>query len=285
MKILWVLENIKKHRSFYGRFDLSMMFASVIQWKKHHPEHYTELHVDKRTKLLFKRMGVLELWDNVVDLPNNKFIDKSVFWASSKLQVLRNVTTPIVIMDNDFLIYKPFDSFLKNKPVVAHDEEGQDYYLGPLDEYLKRVKHIINRPKLKAINCSFLYLPDYKFTQHYAQTSLQLMTELTELKAPNSKYLIYSEQLLLKHLLDQYKVPYATLIDREYKCSDETFSIKSQGIIPYEDSHRYFRHYWKEKKKIKENTDGFEYDEEINTLENIIKNRILIDWTIINDRL
>lgn len=279
MKVVWVLENIKKHKSFYNKFDLLMMFASVIQWKKHHPTHLTEVHIDKLTERVFNNLGVLELWDNINILPENKFIDKDVFWASSKLEVFRYLKEPFVFMDNDFLVYKSLDKYLKDKVVVAHEEDGQNYYLGPTDPYIKQVKHIISRPKLEAINCSFLYFPDYKFSQAYAKTSLELMNELTRLKAPNSKYLIYAEQLLLKHLLDKHEIPYDSLVDRVYDCVSERFIKKIKGFIKYEHALKHYRHYWKEKNKIRDNKDGFSYKEEVKQLENIVNNRILVEWT------
>ena len=42
-----------------------MMFASVIQWKKHNPSYITELHIDELTYKTFNKLGVLELWDNI----------------------------------------------------------------------------------------------------------------------------------------------------------------------------------------------------------------------------
>ena len=181
-------------------------------------------------------------------------------------------------MDNDFIVYKSFHSFLQDKTVVAHDEDGSNYYLGPMDDYIKQVRHIINRPKLKAINCSFLYLPDFTFTQGYAKRSLELMEEFTKLKVPNSKYLIYAEQLLLKHMLDEYKVQYNSLLDRVFDCKSDKFGAKTKGLVKHEKSRLYYRHYWKEKLKIKDNINGYSYEEELKQLENIIKNRILIDW-------
>jgi len=255
-----------------------MMFASVIQWKKHHPTYICELHADKRTIKLFKKLGTDKLWDNIQVVGKNKAINKSVFWASAKLQALRQVTEPVIVMDNDFIVYSSFEKFINKQPIVCHDEEGKNYYLGPLDPYIKQVKHLINRPQLKAVNCSFLYLPDYKFTQHYAKSSLELMEEFTRIKAPNSKYLIYAEQLLLKHLFTLHNIPYETLLDTVYDSHINKFTTKVKGHISESSHRKYFRHYWMEKPKIRESEDGFDYDQEIQQLDNVVKNHILINW-------
>ena len=282
MKAIWVLENIKDHPSFYSKLDLLMLFASTIQWKKHHPTHICELHADELTISTFRRLNTLELWDSVKLVGRNKAIDKATFWSSSKLQALRYVKEPVVIMDNDFIVYRSFHKYLQDKTVVAHDEDGEDYYLNPLDGYIQQVKHLINRPSLKAINCSFLFLPDYRFTQHYAQLSLELMIEFTKIRVPNSKYLIYAEQLLLKHLLDKHNVEYDCLVDSIFSCSKDKFDKKCKGFIKLEESSLYYRHYWKEKAKIKKSSDGFSCKEELDQLDNIVKNRILIDWNMID---
>ena len=282
MKTIWVLENIRGHRSFYNKFDLLMMISSVIQWKKHHPTFHTHVYLDKMSLELFQELNILKLWDTNEILPINKFIDKNVFWASSKLEALRFTKEPIIIMDNDFVVYKSFESFLGNKLIATHIENGEDYYIKPLDPIIRKVKHIINRPQLVALNCSFLYLPDYKVTQNYTTTSLELMTELTKLKAPNSKYLLYAEQLLLHHLLTIHKIPFETLLDKEYHCLTNTYNQKRQGFIETEKQNLFFRHYWMDKPKIQENRDGFNLKNETEQLENLVKNHILTDWSILN---
>lgn len=282
MNIIWVLENIKQHKSFYNKFDLLMLFASTIQWQKHHPDHTLNFYGDKLTLDLFKDLGVTELWNNVKEVGRNTFIDKSIFWASSKLQALRHVDTPVVIMDHDFIVYRSFDKYLKDTFTATHEEDGTNYYLNALDPYIQQVKHIINRPNLKALNCSFLYFPDSEFTRQYASLSLDLMAEFTKIKVPNSKYLIYAEQLLLKHLTTVKNIEIDTLLDHYLKCETDEFLKADTGLIPYEEHSLYFRHYWKDKKKIRNSSDGFNYEEEIEQLENIVKNRILIDWSILD---
>lgn len=260
-----------------------MLFASVIQWKKHHPNHFCVLYADTLTFRLLNKMNASPLWDNTKIISKNNNIDKSVFWASSKLQTLQTVYEPIVIMDNDFVVYSSFNEYLNDDVVVAHNEDGENYYLNATDDYIKQVKHLIHRPNLKAVNCSFIYFPDCDFTKGYANRSIELMEEFTKIKAPTSKYLIYAEQLLLKHMLDIHNIHYDSLVDKVYNCVEDKFIDKCDGLIDFDIHRTYFRHYWKEKPKIKKSEDGFDYNYEVEQLENIVKNRKLIDWTHIND--
>ena len=47
VNVIWVLENIKKHSSFYTELKVSLLLASAIQWKKHNPNTKTFLYCDK----------------------------------------------------------------------------------------------------------------------------------------------------------------------------------------------------------------------------------------------
>ena len=231
---------------------------------------------------LLQDLKAIQLWDEVNILPKNKFIDKSVFWSSSKIEVLSRVNEPVIIVDNDFIVYKSLDKFIGNEIVGAHDEDGYDYYPNNSDLYIKQVKHIINRPNLKAINVSFLYLPDPKFTNYYAKTSLELMEFFTKIKAPNSKYLIYAEQLLLVHLIITNNVSYNTLMKDKWLCSESYYIPGDKGYLTKEQSNMHFRHYWMDKPKIKSSEDGFSYEKEIKELENAIKIHTFIDRNELN---
>ena len=172
-----------------------MMFSSVIQWKKHHPTFECSLYADKMTLEVITQLGANTFWDNTTVLPKNNAVNKNVFWASSKLQVLTQIKEPTIIMDNDFVVYTNFKKFLNQQVVVSHIEDGSNYYIMPTDHFAKKVKHLLSRYKPTAVNCSFLYFPDYKFMNHYATTSLEIMAILTRNKAPNSKYLLVIDEL------------------------------------------------------------------------------------------
>lgn len=271
MLTCWTLDNIRKHQSFYKEFDLLMLFASVTLWKKHHPDYKCVLYADPMTEGVIKDLQADHLWDEIRTLGENKAIDKNIFWASSKLQALRFIDEPVILMDHDFLAYKPLGNLLGDKITVAHDENGIGYYPGPLDPYIRGVKHLINRPNHRSVNCCFVYFPDYKFTQYYAQQSLSLMEEFTKLRVPNSNYLVFAEQLLLKHLFDIHNIEYDTLLSEIWHCNEGYFyESKKEGLIPKGEEDLHYRHYWMTKPVILASDEGYIYNEEIQQLKNIL---------------
>lgn len=283
MLTCWTLDNVKRHYSFYREFDLLMLYASVTLWKRNHPDNKCVIYVDKMTQEVLETTNATHLWDEVRPLGKNNSIDNSVFWASSKLQALRFVREPVVLMDNDFLAFKKLGDFLTDRVVVTHNENGKGYYPGPLDPYIRRTKHLLNRPNHLSVNCSFVFFPDYKFTQKYATQSLMLMEEFTKLKVPNSNYLVYSEQLLLKHLLDVERIEYDTLVNEIWHCNDGYFYETEKGLIHHKQQELFFRHYWMDKPRIYNSEDGFVYEEEVQFLKNVLAKDKKLDFEVIKN--
>jgi len=271
LNTFWVYENIKKQWSFYNKLDVLLLLCSGVLWKKNHPKHHTVLYCDEITSKLIDLIEGRHVWDEIRLLPNNKHIDKSVFWASSKLQILRNTKEPTIVMDHDFLVYKNLDKYIKDTPLFAHEENGKRYYPTAFDPFIKEVQDIVPRPYPKAINCCFTYFPDHKFANEYAKTSLTLMERFTKLKVPSSKYLIFAEQLLLKHLLDHFNIEYNTLLNQRWNCLDKVYEDSNKGEFSFEDSLTVFRHYWMEKPLIKNEIKEFGTHQEVRILENILK--------------
>ena len=171
VNVIWVLENIKKHPSFYTELKVSLLLASVIQWKKHNPNTKTFLYCDKLTYEFLSNINGLTLWDNSLKFNFDENINKDIFWASSKLGILSSIKEPSVVLDHDFVVYRSFEPFLKDKVIVGHDENGENYYPHALDEYVRRTSHILNRPNHKSVNCCFNYYPNPVFARSYANTS------------------------------------------------------------------------------------------------------------------
>jgi len=128
LKIIWVLENIKDNQNSFdyytnSKLNVLLLLASVNLWRKNHPEDTCVLYADDITIDALNKLKVLDFWHQVLPIPNPRKINKSVFWASSKLQVLASVKEHVIIMDNDTHIYKPIKDNLDLNKVYVHNLE------------------------------------------------------------------------------------------------------------------------------------------------------------------
>ena len=272
MRVIWVLENIKDDETIYGRLNTLMLIASIQLWKKNHPTHHCVLYCDKLTLRYIERLSIGHLWDSIEEYTPIRTIDRSVFWSASKLGVLAQQTEPVILMDNDTLVYKPIAHLLeKDTTYVCNFERGKGYYPTGYDDYIRQLSY---RPRWKTESAcvAFLYLPDPEFTRLYASMSLNMMEELTKLKAPNSQYLIFAEQLLLMHLLEVKQKPVKSLIRTYWDCQEWKWGDDHEnGIWTFNESLTHFKHYGPLKTWIIANQAGENYEREIKELENCVK--------------
>ena len=271
MKIIWVLENIEKNKNFYSKFNILLLITSTILWKRNHPEDICVLYADDMTIDVLDRLKILEVWDQIKCLPKPINVNKTVFWASAKLQVLAEVNEPVILMDNDTHVYKPLKHLLElDKNYVTNFEIGKGYYPTSIDPYVRKLKYK-PRWKTEAVNVSFLYLPDYVFTQKYAKTSIGIMEEFTSLNAPNPQYLIFAEQLLLRHMMDLENLQYRPLIKNSWNCSSKEWdNDDNQGLWELEVSEQFFKHYGPMKSYVLDSRGGENYEREMKHLLNCI---------------
>ena len=271
MKIIWVLENIKEDKKFYGKLNILLLLASVKLWKSHHPEDTCVLYCDPMTESVLRKTNALVLFDEVVEYVHKRKIQRDIFWAASKLQVLSEQTEEVIIMDNDTLVYKPFKHHInKEEVIVCNLELGRGYYPTAIDPYIRQLSYK-RRWKTESLNVSFLYLPDHNFTREYAETSLNMMEEMTSLKVPNSQYLIFAEQMLLKQMLEEKQIKYKSVISTYWDCDKWTWGKDhDKGIWRFYDSERYFKHYGPLKAYVINSKGGQNYESEIKMLENCI---------------
>lgn len=271
MNTYWVYENIKEDHSFYNKLDILLLLCSGFLWKKHHPTHTTHLTADKLTLEYLDSFNGLSIFDKVDKIPKNKHVNKSVFWASSKVEKLRYINGPSIVMDHDFLVFKSFEKYLNQDPFFCHEENGTGYYDTAWNPFVQSINDLISRPKPHAINCCFLYLPNSDFANSYSKISIELMERFTKLKAPNSRFLVFAEQLVLKHLLDYHKIEYNTLLSEKWNAKGKFYEPSDRGYMTFDSSQTTYRHYWMDKPLIKQSLKGFDFNQEITILNNILK--------------
>ena len=271
MKVIWVLENIKEDYSFYGKFNLLLLLASVRLWKKHYPNDRCFLYCDKMTEAVLYKMKALEFFDTVEQYTHSRNIDRNVFWAANKVAVLGKQTEPVILMDNDTLCFKPIKEYLDPEALTVYNFEiGKGYYPGNADKYVKQLSYK-PRWQTNSVNVSFLYLPDPKFTQAYADLSLQIMEEFTEAKVPNSQYLIFAEQLVLRHMAERDGIKLRSLQSTYWDCDSWNFGKDhKRGIWSWPEVEMYAKHYGPSKKDVLRSQGDYDYDKEIKMLLNCI---------------
>jgi hypothetical protein len=251
------------------------LFSSVKLFKKHHPNFTTKLYCDSMTFEFIKELGCSELWDEIEQFNFNLEVDKKVFWASSKLHILSSIKEPTIIIDNDSLVFTNLEQYLDNKVIVSNLEDGKGYYPLSYDPYVRKLTYKA-RWQPESINVSFLYLPDPTFTNLYANLSIQIMKEFTKMGVPDSRYLIFAEQLILKHLLDKSKIEYKSIISTYWDCQGWKWGEDHhKGIWRYPECDKFYLHYGPLKSFFKDpNYEGCDYDTEIEKFKNIIQHPI-----------
>ena len=276
MRIIWVLENIDNDRQFYSKLSILLLLASVRLWKRNQPEDYCVLYADSMTRDLLHELKVHHFWDEISLYSPQRKINTKVFWAASKLEILAKQTEPVIIMDNDTLVFKPIKEHLDlTKVYVCNFEVGKGYYPTAIDPFVQQLSYKA-RWKTESVNVSFLNLPDPEFTMMYSNMSLKFMEEFTEMGVPHSQYLIFAEQLLLKHLLDKNKIEYNSILATNWDCKLWQWGEDhSKGIWSVNDSGLYFKHYGPLKSWIKKNLGDQNYEEEVKLLLNCINFRNL----------
>jgi len=244
LKVIWVLENIKEDFSFYGKFNILLLLASVKLWKKHYPEDRCYLYCDKLTEAVLYKANALDFFDVVEQYTHDRQIDRNVFWAANKVAVLGKQEEPVILMDNDTLCFRPIKEYLDPDAITVYNLEiGKGYYPGNADKYVKKLSYK-PRWQTESVNVSFLQLPDPKFTKEYAAGSIKIMEEFTEMEVPNSQYLIFAEQLFLRHMFDMRGIEFKSLVATYWDCDAwEWGEHHNRGIWPIYESEIYLKHY------------------------------------------
>lgn len=109
--------------------SLLTQVLSALSWKHHNPSDTLWLYTNTKTLSEYKSYGIDKLYDkidtDVLDrYPSN--INNKVFWATPKLWVMKNQTTPFVNLDTDFVFHKKLQ-MIDDSVVFLHQENPTTY--------------------------------------------------------------------------------------------------------------------------------------------------------------
>jgi len=253
MNVVWCAE----HMSFYSNLERAFLYTSILTWKHFYPEHTTNLYCDSHSKQLVSDMGILDLWDNinteVLDKKQYEF-NKEAFWASAKLKVINELTTPFVIIDLDLFIKQRFipEDYWKLDVVGNFMEVTTRHYPEPY-----QIRKYMELPNYewddKAINVAFLYINNEKLRGIYAQTALEWMNVMTEKGGEiNGLNMVFCEQKLLWQLIKELKLEHKYLFNQTLVCHKDEWIDNGLGLFTYKDQYDYAVHFGPDKRRTEE---------------------------------
>lgn len=194
-------------------FDLYCTALSALNWRKYNGK--ISLYADKRAAEYYERTGFSALWDEVsVCLPDDlDGIDPEMFWAGGKLLALAKAPAPVVMLDTDFIVWKPLP--FGEEIIAAHREELMPHVYPPL-KYFRARGHIIPdfSESVLPLNTAFLYLPDGDFKEFYTSQAIAFMKSAEKASDPLC-YMVFAEQRMLAMCADYLGAPVKTLLDKD----------------------------------------------------------------------
>lgn len=275
MKVIWVLENIKKdHKFFLPEIELLGLIASISNWKTLYPETITHLYCDSSVLEYLEKIEIIELWDviHTEELDSQDLIDRRPFWAASKIKILKGIKTPFIIMDCDLYFKKrciDIDSLSEFDVVVNQIEDGAGYYPTKRDPIIKDMNDPFDYKSSHAFNVSFLYIGNEKIRKEYTDLSYRWMEDLS-LKNPNStslngKHMIFCEQKMLKEFSVIHNARVACLADHMIKGAEDKIPMEGE-YKSFNLSDSDYLHLHRLKSRVKSNSSLF-----LDTRSDIIK--------------
>jgi hypothetical protein len=263
MKVIWVLENIKKgHKFFLPEIELLGLISSISNWKKLYPDTDTHLYCDSSVFEYLNKIEISDLWDNIhtEELDSPDLIDRKPFWAASKIKIIKDIEAPFIIMDCDlYFKRKSIDlELLSDFDIVTNQiEDGIGYYPTKRDPVIKDMKDPFEYKTPHAFNVAFLYIGDEKIRKEYSDLSYSWMEELSIKNLGssdlNGKHMIFCEQKMLKEFSDLYNSKVACLADHSIRGAEEKINLLD-GYESFNLNNSDYVHLHRLKNRVKYNT-------------------------------
>ncbi|MDR0322200.1 MAG: hypothetical protein LBI28_11910, partial [Treponema sp.] len=94
---------------FIEDYDLLTTILSALEWRKHNGG--IMMVTDSVGMEYYNQMGITHIWDLGIyaslDALDGEAIYPLSFWAAGKILALKQQTAPCVMIDTDFIVWKP----------------------------------------------------------------------------------------------------------------------------------------------------------------------------------
>ena len=203
-----------KTKVYADDFDLYCTVLSALCWRRFNGE--ITLCCDSRFAEYYEKIGITDIWNDikVCVADDLEGIDPLMFWAGGKILALREVSAPVVMIDTDFIVWKPLE--FGDEIIAAHRENISEGIYPPLS-FFKTKGHIIPdfSEEVLPLNTAFFYVPNNDFKEFYTSQAIAFMRS-SESCGDFLKYMVFAEQRMAAMCADYTGTPVKTLLDKDY---------------------------------------------------------------------
>ena len=197
-------------------FELLTTALSALFWER--CGGTISMLCDSRAAGYYCNYGLDGLWDGGIqtvldEIPRE--IDPNIFWAAGKLFALRAHGAPCIMLDTDFIVWKPIEHLLDGVSLAAIHREDIMPDVYPNADALSAAKGF-DFSKLdwsvNPANTALSYFGNQEFLTYYTDCAISFMRTCVSADNPLT-YMVFAEQRLLAMLAKAQNILLCALSD------------------------------------------------------------------------
>jgi hypothetical protein len=182
-------------------YDVLTTILSALQWRKENGG--IKMITDTAGAEYYCGLGITHIWDLGVETSLDA-VDNAIsplsFWAAGKIYALQSQSAPCVMMDTDFIVWKPVTQRFENAEIAVIHREGISAEIYPPQSFFT-MRETYTFPSewdwsVLPCNTAFLYISTGNFKDYYAAMSIEFMKNLVQSRNITAE-MVFAEQRLL----------------------------------------------------------------------------------------
>jgi len=214
---------------FVEDYDLLTTILSALEWRKYNGD--IKMVTDAVGTEYYHNLGLTHIWNLGItaslDALDREAIFPLSFWAAGKIFALAQQPVPCVMIDTDFIVWKPLAAdTIGEKLAVVHRES--------LSSEIYPEKAFFNMDgnyqfpadwdwTVLPCNTALLYIADEQFKEYYTSESIRFMRNLRETKNITAE-MVFAEQRLLAMCAAARGIQIKTLLDIDHLDTQNAFT-------------------------------------------------------------
>lgn len=180
-------------------YDLATAKLSAMAWRRYNGPIY--LITDPDGAAYFKEQRMEDTYDGILPIlePRNYGIDPIRYWASGKLQALKKVKAPCVVIDLDLVVWRPVDvsgcilAAAHTEPVL--ERFYPDFSFFEMSRFYQFPEEWDS--KVEPLNTSLMYFGVDWLKEYYADESIRFMQYERDSSDDGARCMVFAEQRIL----------------------------------------------------------------------------------------